>query len=265
MPRFAANLTTMYGEYSFLDRFAAAARDGFAAVEFMFPYEYPATKLATLLKDNSLQQVLFNAPAGDWKAGDRGTAVVPGRETEFHDGFLKAIEYAQTLLCPRVHAMAGLCPAGCDRERAWATYLANLTWAAGEAQKVGIDVIIEPIANRNMPGYFLNLQAEGHAIAEKTGCPNVKVMMDLFHCQVAEGDLATKIKKYLADPKTTRVGHMQLAGVPERHEPDTGEVRYEYLFELIDSLGYEGWIGCEYIPKAGTSEGLEWFKKRAAR
>jgi hydroxypyruvate isomerase len=254
----------MYGGHGFLDRFAAAARDGFSAVEYLFPYEYPANTLATLLKDHGLTQVLFNAPPGDWKAGERGLTALPGREAEFREGFMRALEYALILKCPCIHAMAGIVAAGADRARMRETYVTNLAWAAGQAQPEGIDVLIEPIAQRNMPGFFLNQQDEAHVIAAETDCANLKILMDLFHCQVAEGDLAIKIRKYIQDPKQTRVGHFQIAGVPERHEPDTGEVNYDYLFALIDEVGYEGWIGCEYIPKTGTSEGLGWFKKRVA-
>jgi hydroxypyruvate isomerase len=256
MPNFAANLTMMYQEHAFLDRFAAAARDGFTAVEYLFPYEYPAETLAGLLKQHGLIQVLFNAPPGDWKAGERGVTALPGREAEFREGFLRALN------CPRVHTMAGLVAGGADRTKMREVYVANLRWAAEQAQKQNVDVLIEPIAQRNIPGFFLNTQEEGHAIAAETGCTNLKILMDLFHCQVGEGDLAVRIKKYLQDPKQTRVGHFQIAGVPERHEPDTGEVRYEYLFDLIDAIGYQGWIGCEYIPAAGTSEGLGWFKNQ---
>jgi hydroxypyruvate isomerase len=262
MPRFAANLTMMYTEHSFLDRFAAAARDGFTAVEFLFPYEFPASTVASVLNENGLIQVLFNAPPGDWKLGERGCAALPGREAEFREGFLRALEYARILKCPRVHAMAGIAPPGAERARLRDTYVANLAWAAEQAEAEGIEVLIEPIAQRNMPGYFLNRQEEGHAIAAATRKPNLKILMDLFHCQVAEGDLAMKIRQYLQDPKQTRVGHFQIASVPERHEPGSGEVNYDYLFDLIDTLGYEGWIGCEYAPKAGTSEGLDWFRKR---
>jgi len=255
-------LTMMYTDYSFLDRFAAAARDGFTAVEFLFPYEHPAATIATLLQQNGLQQVLFNSPAGDWKAGDRGCTALPGREAEFRESFERALEYARTLDCPRIHCMAGLAAAGADRAQMRKTYLSNLAWAADQAAAAGINVLIEPIANRNIPGFFINLQEEAHAIIAELGKPNLQVLMDLFHCQVAEGDLATRIRKYLAAP--SRVGHFQVAGVPERHEPDTGEVRYEYLFNLIDELGYDGWIGCEYAPKAATSDGLGWLKKVAA-
>jgi hydroxypyruvate isomerase len=261
MPRFAANLTLMYTEHSFLDRFAAAARDGFTSVEFLFPYEFPAATLAAQLKQNGLQQVLFNSPAGDWKAGERGIAALPGREQEFRDGLLLALEYAQALQCTRVHAMAGLVPAIVRREALRSVYLANLAWAAERARVSGVDLFIEPIAQRNIPRFFLNRQDEAHAIIAEIGAPNLKILMDLFHCQVEEGDLAIKIRKYLAEPKQTRVGHFQIAGVPERHEPDTGEVNYSYLFALIDELGYEGWIGCEYVPAASTSKGLGWFAK----
>jgi hydroxypyruvate isomerase len=261
MPRFAANLTMMYAEHAFLDRFAAAARDGFTAVEYLFPYEYPAATLATLLKEHGLRQVLFNAPSGDWKAGERGIAALPGREQEFRDGFWRAIEYALVLQCPRIHAMAGIAPPRVDRAHLLGVYTANLAWAAESARASGVDLLIEPIAQRNIPGFFLNRQDEAHAFVAEIGAPNLKILMDLFHCQVEEGDLTVKMRKYLADPMQTRVGHIQIAGVPERHEPDTGEVNYGYLFDVIDGLGYEGWIGCEYIPAAGTSEGLGWFKK----
>lgn len=259
MPRFAANLTMMYTEHPFLDRFAAAAADGFSAVEFLFPYEYPAQTIAGLLKQHGLRQVLFNAPPGDWKAGERGISALPGRESEFREGFQRALEYAAALSCPRIHCMAGLVAAGADRARMRATYLENLAWAADQAAPAGVEIVIEPIAQRNIPGFFINLQDEAHAVLAELARPNLKVLMDLFHCQVAEGDLAMRIRKYLAEP--SRVGHFQIAGVPGRHEPDTGEVRYEFLFDLLDELGYQGWIGCEYTPASGTSAGLAWFRK----
>ncbi|MGO9323794.1 MAG: 2-oxo-tetronate isomerase [Terracidiphilus sp.] len=261
MPRFAANLTMMYTEHSFQERFAAAARDGFTAVEYLFPYDFPAATLAAQLKEHGLRQVLFNSPPGDWKAGERGIAALPGREQEFRDGFSLALEYAQVLQCPRVHAMAGIPPKGADRAHLLGVYTANLAWAAERARAAGVDLLIEPIALRNIPGFFLNRQEEAHAIAAEVGAPNLKILMDLFHCQVEEGDLTIRIRKYLADAKQTCVGHFQIAGVPERHEPDTGEVNFLYLFDLIDQLGYEGWIGCEYIPAGATSAGLGWFQK----
>ena len=259
MPRFAANLSMMYTEHSFLDRFSAAAEDGFAGVEFLFPYDFPAETIAVLLRQHGLSQVLFNAPPGNWKAGERGIAALPGREAEFREGFQRALDYAAVLHCPRIHCMAGLIPTGAERERMRATYLENLTWASDRAAPAAVDVLIEPIAHRNIPGFFINFQEEAHQVLAQAGRPNLKVQMDLFHCQVAEGDLAARIRKYLAEP--SRVGHFQVAGVPDRHEPDTGEVRYEYLFDLIDELGYQGWIGCEYAPANVTSAGLGWFRK----
>lgn len=256
MPRFAANLTMMYGEFDFPDRYAAAARDGFRAVECLFPYDWPAAELAQRLRDLGLQQVLFNAPPGDWARGERGLACLPGREDEFRRGLALALEYAQALDCPRVHVMAGLMPAGSERATLLATYQSNLAWAAREAASAGCELTIEPINPRDMPGYLLKRQDEAHALVQAIGAPNLKVQMDLYHCQIVEGDLAAKLKLYLP---TGRVGHLQIAGVPERHEPDTGEVNYPYLFALIDALGYTGHLGCEYRPRADTSAGLAWL------
>lgn len=258
MPRFAANLSMMYTEYAFPDRFAAAAADGFEAVEYLFPYAYPAAELAQRLRDSGLAQVLFNAPPGDWDAGERGMACLGGREDEFRRSIERAVAYAQALQCPRFHVMAGLVPAGTTRAALRATYVANLAWAARQAAAHGLDVLIEPINTRDIPGFFLNRQDEAHAVVQEVGAPNLKVQMDLYHCQIVEGDLAMKIRQYLP---TGRVGHFQIAGVPERHEPDRGEVNHPYLFELIDSLGYTGHIGCEYRPTAGTSAGLGWLRR----
>ncbi|MBC7954298.1 MAG: hydroxypyruvate isomerase family protein [Cytophagales bacterium] len=257
MPRFAANLSLMYGEHSFLDRFAAALTDGFDAVEFLFPYEHSPQLLANLLAAHGLRQVLFNVSPGDWAAGDRGLACVPGREAEFQNTIAQALDYAQALACPRVHVMAGVVPEGSDRTPLQTTYTRNLAWAVQRAADAGVDLLIEPINRRDMPGYFLNRQDHAHAVVMEVGAPNLKVQMDLYHCQIVEGDVATKLRQYLP---TGRVGHMQIAGVPERHEPDQGELNYPYLFELIDSLGYAGNIGCEYRPRAGTSAGLTWLK-----
>ncbi len=262
MLRFAANLSMMYGEHAFLDRFAAAAKDGFDAVEYLFPYDFPAEVIAQRLAEQGLQQALFNAPPGDWVAGERGLACLPGREDEFRAGVAKAIDYARVLNCPRIHLMAGLAPAGVDRAALRAVYEANLAWAAAQAHDVTF--LIEPINIRDIPGFFLNRQDEAHQIVQRVAAPNLKVQMDLYHCQIVEGDLAKKLEAYLP---TGRVGHLQIAGVPERHEPDVGEVNFRYLFERIDALGYAGVIGAEYRPRAATSAGLGWFQpyKRTSR
>lgn len=257
MPRFAANLSMMYVEHEFLDRFDAAAKDGFSAVEYLFPYAFPAAELAGRLEAHGLRQVLFNAPPGNWDGGERGLASLPGREDEFRRGFAEqALPYASQLKCPRIHVMAGLLPSGADRSIHQQTYLRNLEWAAREAAAAGIDVLIEPINTRDIPGFFLNRQDHAHQVVAAVGAPNLKVQMDLYHCQIVEGDLAMKIRQYLP---TGRIGHLQIAGVPDRHEPDLGEVNHPYLFGLLDELGYSGWIGCEYRPRDGTTAGLRWF------
>lgn len=267
MPRFAANLSMLYNEHAFLDRFAAAAADGFKGVEYLFPYAWPAAELAGRLRDNGLEQVLFNAPPGDWEAGERGLACLPGREAEFRSGFARALEYAELLGCPRIHVMAGLRPAGADGAALQAIYEANLAWAAEQAARCARDVLIEPINARDMPGFFLERQAEAHRIVQAIGAANLKVQFDLYHCQVSEGDIATKLRQYLP---TGRVGHFQLAGVPMRHEPDLGELNYDYVFDVIDEVaaasGWQGWIGCEYRPArrnapGATSQGLGWLRR----
>jgi 2-dehydrotetronate isomerase len=254
MPRFAANLTMMFTEVPFLQRFDAAAQAGFKAVEFLFPYEYPAAQIAEQLAAARLENVLLNLPPGDWAAGERGMAALPGREDEFRAGVAQAIAYAKTLGTPRLHAMAGLLPAGADPALHRATYIDNLRYASVETAKHGIMLLIEPINTRDMPGYFLKTQADAHAIREQVGAANLKVQMDLYHVQVMEGDIAMKLRRYLP-----HIGHIQIAGAPERNEPDTGEINYAYLFRLLDQLGYDGWLGCEYRPANGTVEGLGWL------
>ena len=255
MPRFAANLSMMYNEVPFLERFGACAADGFEAVEFLFPYANTAQEIRDQLDRHGLQQVLFNAPPGDFEAGERGIASLPGRQDEFREGIDRAIEYAKALDCPRVHVMAGLVKRESERVAQRELYVDNVAWAAKRLGEAGLVTLIEPINTRDIPGYLLNTQADAHAIVERIGAPNLKVQMDLYHCQVVEGDLATKIRKHL-----TGVGHIQIAGVPQRHEPDLGEVNYPYLFALLDELGYDGWIGCEYRPRAATSAGLGWLR-----
>ena len=265
MPRFAANLSLMYPEHAFLDRFAAAAADGFRAVEFLFPYEFDLREIAARLQDHGLKQVLFNAPPGDFAAGERGLASLPGQQERFRRALLEqALPAAQALGCARLHLMAGLVPADAGeagRAAHRTTYLDNLAWAAAQALPANVQVLIEPINTRDIPGYFLNRQDEAHAIVREVGAPNLKVQMDLYHCQIVEGDVAMKLRRYLGDgPDAGRVGHLQIAGVPGRHEPDTGELNHPYLFALLDELGYEGHVGCEYRPRGGTSAGLGWFQ-----
>lgn len=258
MPRFAANLSLMYTEHAFEDRFAAAAADGFAAVECQFPYAFDRAALAARLADHGLLQVLINAPAGDFERGERGTACLPGREAEFRRGIVEqALPWAQALGCPRLHVMAGVAPDGADRAALHASYVANLAWAAAEATSAGVELLIEPLNPRDMPGYFLGRQDQAHAIVAEVGAPNLKVQMDLYHCQVAEGDIAAKLRRHLPGG---RVGHLQTAGVPARDEPDHGELHHPFLFALIDALGWSGHIGCEYRPRAATSAGLGWFQ-----
>jgi 2-dehydrotetronate isomerase len=268
MPRFAANLTMMYGDVDFVDRFAAAARDDFQAVEYLFPYGYPAQQLADLLHQADLEQVLFNAPPGDWDGGERGVASLPGRESEFRDGIGTAIDYARTLGCKRIHVMAGIARPDHAPETLRETYLANLTWAAEQAGQDGRDILIEPINTRDMPGYYLNRQDVAHGVVADVGADNLKVQMDLYHAQITEGDIATKLRRYLP---TGNVGHIQIAGIPDRQEPDSGEINYDYLFDVIDDVSadceWDGWIGCEYRPRrgsepGGTTTGLDWFRRR---
>ena len=267
MPRFAANLSMLYPEHPFMDRFAAAASDGFTAVEYLFPYTWEAHVLAQRLADHGLQQVLFNAPPGDWDAGERGLACVPGRRDEFRRGVLQALDYAVTLGCPRVHVLAGIAPTGVEHSLLQATYEANLAWAADISASAGRDLLIEPINPRDIPGYFLNRQDAAHRTVQAIGHPRLKVPMALYHCQIGEGDVASKLRQYLP---TGRVGHLQIAGVPDRHEPDVGELHYPYLFTVIDGLTaagqWDGWIGCEYRPAhgsepGGTSAGLAWWRR----
>ena len=284
MPRFAANLSMMYTEFDFLDRFAAAAADGFDAVEYLFPYAFDAAVLAEHLRANGLAQALFNAPPGNFEAGERGLACLPDRVQEFRQGFVElALPYAQALGCQRVHVMAGLAPASAPREALTACYRSNLAWAADQAARQGVAVLIEPINTRDIPGYFLNRQDQAHAVVQQLAAPNLQVQMDLYHCQIVEGDLAMKLRQYLPGEVagvvagaiagavandvahvTSRVGHIQIAGVPDRHEPDLGELNHPYLLDLIDALGYTGFVGCEYRPRntgpGGTSAGLGWLR-----
>lgn len=256
MPKFAANLSMMFNEVPFPERFAAAAKAGFKAVEFLFPYDYTPAQVAGWLKENNLKNALFNMPPGNWAAGDRGMASIPGREQEFCDGVAKAIEYALALGTPTVHAMAGMLPAGADRDTHRATYVDNVWYAARELAKHNLTLVIEPINTRDMPGYFLNYQDEAHAIRKEIGEPNLKVQMDFYHVQIMEGDLTMTFKNNFEG-----IGHVQIASVPTRNEPDEGEINYRHIFKLLDDMGYDGYVGCEYRPRGRTEDGLGWFKE----
>jgi len=254
MPRFAANLSMMFNEVPFLDRFALAAKAGFKGVEFLFPYEHPAAEIAQRLKDNGLQQVLFNAPAGDFAKGERGMAAIPGKQAAFRESIKLALEYATTLACPRLHIMAGLKPEGVAHDTLTAVYGANLAYAAEECAKVGVKPIIEPINHRDIPGFFLNTTDQAAAIIAAVGPEKLGMQFDLYHCQITEGDVVKRVEKHLP-----LIAHMQVADTPGRHEPGTGEVNWPFVFKTIDALGFRGWIGCEYRPAGETLAGLSWF------
>ena len=257
MPRFSANLSFLFTESPFLDRFAEAAHAGFRAVEFAFPYEYQVNEIKARLVPHRLEVVLFNAPPGDADAGDRGLASIPGREHEFAADIAKALRYADALNCQRLHVMAGVLPEGADadeRARRLRVYVRNLKFACQEAAAQGVTITIEPLNPRDVPHYLLSTQSEAHAIRSEVGAPNLKVQMDLYHAQIVEGDLTDKLRRWLP-----HIGHIQIAGVPGRHEPDVGEINYEYLFRLLDELKYDGWVGCEYKPATTTTAGLTWL------
>jgi len=256
MPRFAANLSFLYQELSFLERFRAAAEDGFDGVEYLFPYEYEPEAIAKCLAENSLKQVLFNAPPGDWTAGERGVAAIPGREQEFRSSIATALKYAAHLGNKRIHVMAGLISEGTSRDSIRETYIENLKYATHEAAKIGRTILIEPINLRDMPGYFLNYQEQAYAICKAVGASNLKVQFDLYHAQIMEGDLETKMRQWAGE-----YAHVQAASVPLRNEPDRGEIHYPHLFRVLDEIDYPGWIGCEYRPSTTTREGLSWFRE----
>lgn len=251
MPRFAANLSMMFNEVAFLDRFEAAANAGFKGVEILFPYEAPKEEVASRLNAHGLEQVLFNLPPGDWDAGERGLAAMPGREDDFKRALGTALDYAQALKCPRLHAMPGLVHHGARR----ATYVENLAYAAREAASASVDIIIEPINTRDVPGFFLNRTEDARAVIHEVGAANLGLQFDLYHRQIQQGDVATALCEFIGLTK-----HMQIANPPDRGEPDQGEMHYAYLFKHLDALGYDGWVGCEYRPRAGTLEGLGWVE-----
>ncbi len=255
MPRFNANLSMMFNEVPFLERFGAAAKAGFRGVEFLFPYDFPAAQIREQLDRHRLEMVLFNMPPGDWAAGDRGLACDPARRTEFQDGVGRALEYATVLGAKRLHVMAGLRPRGVNEAAMRAAYLDSLRHAGAEAAKHGITILIEAINDRDIPGFYLSTSAQAFDVMHYAAVPNLAFQYDIYHMQIMEGDLAPTIEANLA-----RIGHMQLADTPGRHEPGTGEINYPFLFGHVDRIGYTGWIGCEYRPAAGTEAGLGWIR-----
>ena len=255
MPKLNANLSMMFNEVGFLERFAAAARAGFRGVEFLFPYEFPAAQIREQLDRHKLEMVLFNMPPGDFAAGDRGLACDPGKISEFQEGVGKAMEYATALGCRQLHVMAGLKPRGINEQKMRETYIANLRFAGKELAKNGIRLLIEAINTRDIPGFYLNYSRDAIDILHYADVPNLYFQYDIYHMQIMEGDLAQTIARHL--PK---IGHMQLADTPGRHEPGTGEIHYPFLLDHIDRIGYQGWIGCEYRPAGKTEEGLDWAK-----
>ena len=248
----------MYTEHAFLDRFQAAAADGFDAVEFQFAYDHARTDVAARLRDAGQTLVLLNAPAGEPHRAELGLACLAPRRDDFRRTLLEqALPWALALHCPRVHVMAGRVPDGVERAAARSVYTANLAWAAREAASVGVELLIEPLNRRDAPGYLLTHQQDAHDIVQSIGAPNLRVQMDLYHCQINEGDVTTQLRRWLP---SQRVGHLQIAGVPDRSEPDIGELNYAWLWQVIDELGWTGHVGCEYRPRAGTSAGLAWLR-----
>ena len=255
MPKFAANLTMLFNELDFLERFKAAAQAGFKGVEYLFPYPYPKQQLAECLRTHGLTQILHNLPAGDWAKGERGIACLPNRVAEFQDGVGKAIEYAADLECKQVNCLAGITPPGVAPEKVRETFVDNLKFAAKKLKDAGIRLLIEPCNSRDIPGFYLNRSQQALAIIEEAGSDNLALQYDIYHMQIMEGDLAPTIQRNLS-----KIGHMQLADNPGRNEPGTGEINYPFLFQFIDKLGYGGWIGCEYKPAKATVDGLGWIK-----
>jgi hydroxypyruvate isomerase len=253
MPRFAANLSTMFTDRPFLERFAAARQAGFEAVECQFPYEAEPADLKAELAAHALKMLQINTPPGDFAAGERGLAGLPGREVDFRAALERALAYAEALDCPQIHVMAGVRPDGASREACWTAYKANLRIAGEAAAAAGRLALIEPINTRDIPGFLLNTPAEGAALVEELGLPAVRLQFDFYHAQIMAGDLARSFEHHLP-----LIAHVQIAGVPERREPDVGEIHYPYLFDLLDRLGYPGWVGCEYFPAARTEDGLGW-------
>ncbi|MGH8230521.1 MAG: hydroxypyruvate isomerase [Steroidobacteraceae bacterium] len=260
MPKFNANLTLLFTEVDFLDRFKAARDAGFTGVEIQSPYAYPKEQLAERLQANGLTQVMHNLPAGGWARGDRGIACLPDRVGEFQNGVGQAIEYARALHCRQLNCLAGLAPAGADPQRLYDTLLQNLRFAAAKLAAEGIRLLLEPCNTRDVPGFYINRSRQALELIDAVGSDNLFLQYDVYHMQVMEGDLAATIRACLG-----RIRHFQIADNPGRHEPGSGEINYPFLFELLDTLGYRGWIGCEYKPAQSTVAGLGWIRPYLSR
>ena len=256
MPKLAANLSMLFTEVDFLERFSAAANAGFKGVEYLFPYDFPADTIKAELESNNLTQVLFNLPAGDWAAGDRGIAANPARVEEFRLGVAKAIEYAKVLGNTQVNCLAGIVPAGVTQQDAEATLIANLKFAALELEKIGIKLVAEAINTRDIPRFALNNTKQALRIKDAVASDNFYLQYDIYHMQIMEGDIAPTLSAHLDS-----INHVQLADNPGRNEPGTGELNYHFLFKHLDNIGYKGWVGCEYKPKTTTKAGLNWLKE----
>jgi hydroxypyruvate isomerase len=255
MTKLAANLTMLFNEVPFMERFEKASNAGFKGVEFLFPYAFSADEIKQKLDHHQLKLVLNNLPAGDWEAGERGIACFPDRIDEFRAGVATAIEYAQILGTPQLNCLAGKAPAGLESKLLRDTFISNLQFAAIELQKANIRLLIEPINTFDIPGFFLSKTQQAIEILGEVNSSNLFVQYDIYHAQRMEGEIANTIQKYLS-----KIAHIQLADNPGRNEPGTGEINYPYLFKLIDRLGYQGWIGCEYKPLSNTESGLGWIQ-----
>ena len=255
-PHLAANLSFLFTELPLIERIGAAARAGFRGAEILFPYDYPAEGVATAFQDAGIEPVLFNMPSGDWEAGDRGFAALPGEEARVNAHLTEALVYASLVGCKRLHMMAGIPPGNADPAECETVFITNLRMAAEDAAPYGITITIEPINPHDVPGYFLTRQDQAARILDDVGMENVALQMDFYHCARVEGDPAYWFRRNVA-----RIGHIQIAGAPDRNEPDTGELDYAPLFALIDELGYTGWVSCEYHPRAGTLDGLGWARE----
>jgi len=255
VPRFAANLSMLFTERDFLDRFDAAARAGFRGVEYLFPYDHPVDAIGERLERHGLVQVLHNLPAGDWSAGERGIACLPERASEFREGVDRALEYASALGCERLNCLAGIAPGDVPEEVLRQTFVENLRYAAARLADAGVTLLTEPINTRDVPGFHLSGTGQALAVLDAAGAANLRLQYDVYHMQIMEGDLAHTIERHLG-----RIGHLQIADNPGRHEPGSGEIHYPFLFDHVDGLGYTGWIGCEYQPAITTEAGLDWLR-----